>query len=194
MGSGLRRLPFFGGGVGGASIMGTSVRPSLDLIWMLKSTLLLWFLDEIVLTPPLLYSPLSDSTEHHVPPPVSQLSAPLGGPGRACFWPLAPGPPLVPPRGPPPGEAEAAAEGPEGGAGWPPLCLAPPGEKTGREGRQEEGSSDLHRWRSPSCESGERRLRIPLWEETMERLETEQAASSRVRGGAPPLLLTRSHC
>lgn len=171
---------------------------SLDLIMIFKWTLLLWFLDEIFFTPPLLYSPLSDSTEHHVTPTFYQHSAPFWGSRGVLVWPLTcPGWPLAPSTrhrlwewGPLTGEAEAPAEGPEGGSGQPAVRLAPPGEKTGRKQWEEEGSPDFHRWRTPSCQSGERRFWISLWEETMDRLETEQRETeqngmSRVRGERP---------
>lgn len=155
-----------------------------------QQTLLLWFLDAIFLTPPLLYSPLSHSTEHPVVPPPSQHSAPLGGPGGAPVR-GRPGRALAPPagrglRGWGASPGEAPAEGPEGGSGQPGGRLAPPAEETGRGRREEEGGSDLHRWGAPGCEPGERGLRLPLREEPMERLEAEEreaeaAGRSRVR-------------
>lgn len=76
-----------------------------------------------------------------------------------------------------------AAESPEGRPGGPAAITSRWGALQGGPslsagwrggGRwEEERSSDLHRWRTPRCEPGERRIRLPLWEKEVERQEED---------------------
>lgn len=76
-----------------------------------------------------------------------------------------------------------AAESPEGRPGGPAAVASSWGVLQGgpalsggrRRGgrREEEWSSDLHCRRTPRCEPGERRIRLPLWEKEMERQEAD---------------------
>lgn len=77
------------------------------------------------------------------------------------------------------GGGGGAAESPERGSGGPAAVTLPWGSVAGEHtlsGRrrgggwgEKERSSYLHRWRTPGCEPGERRIRFPLREEKVDR-------------------------